>query len=247
MQGWPGAGAPVFRVMLYAFLLALFIRTFLFQPFNIPSSSMEDTLLVGDYLFVTKFSYGYSKHALPWSPNLFRGRVWSGQPERGDVVVFKLPVRPTDDYIKRVVGLPGDRIQMIDGVLHINGVPCRLKRVDDFRRVQADGREERIPRFIETLPNGVSYHVLDRDPDFTGWDNTQEFVVPAGHYFMMGDNRDQSNDSRIPNSGVGFVPEENLVGRADLILFSTDGSAKNWEVWKWPWAVRAGRFFHAIH
>lgn len=241
--GW---GAEVFRVVFYALLLAVFIRTFLFQPFNIPSSSMEDTLLVGDYLFVTKFSYGYSKHTFPWSPNLFSGRFWSGQPQRGDVVVFKLPARPSEDYIKRVVGLPGDRIQMIDGVLHINGVPCKMKRADDFVRVSPYGYEERIPRYIETLPNGVSHYVLDRDPDYPGWDNTQEFVVPAGHYFMMGDNRDQSNDSRIPNSGVGFVPEENLVGRADLILFSTDGSAKNWEIWKWPAAIRYSRLFQSI-
>ena len=241
--GW---GAEVFRVVLYALILAVFIRTFLFQPFNIPSSSMEDTLLVGDYLFVTKFSYGYSKHTFPWSPNLFSGRVWSGNPQRGDVAVFKLPARPSEDYIKRIVGLPGDRIQMIDGVLHINGVPCKMQRIEDFVRISPYGYEERIPRFVETLPNGVSHHILDRDPDYPGWDNTQEFIVPAGHYFMMGDNRDQSNDSRIPNSGVGFVPEENLVGRADLILFSTDGSAKNWEVWKWPAAFRYSRLFQSI-
>jgi signal peptidase I len=114
-------------------------------------------------------------------------------------------------------------------------------------RVSAFGGKERSPRFLETLPNGVSYHVLDQSLDYPGWDDTQEFVVPPGHYFMMGDNRDQSNDSRIPNSGVGFVPEENLVGRADLILFSTDGSAKNWEFWKWPWAIRYGRIFQSIH
>ncbi len=253
MGRWVPAGwrlewaANVFRVVFYALLLAVVIRTLIFQPFNIPSGSMENTLLVGDYFFVTKFSYGYSKHSLPWSPALFSGRIWSGQPERGDVVVFKLPARPGEDYIKRVVGLPGDRIQMIDGVLHINGMPCQMRRVDDYVRVSAFGGKERIPRFLETLPNGVSYHVLDQSLDYPGWDDTQEFVVPPGHYFMMGDNRDQSNDSRIPNSGVGFVPEENLVGRADLILFSTDGSAKNWEFWKWPWAIRYGRIFQSIH
>lgn len=241
--GWAGG---VFRIVFYAMLLAVFIRTFLFQPYNIPSSSMEETLLVGDYLFVTKFSYGYSKHTFPWSPNLFSGRVWTGAPERGDVVVFKLPARPTEDYIKRVVGLPGDRIQMIDGVLHINGVPCKLDKAEDFVRVTRDGLTEHIPRFLETLPNGARHYILDREPDYPGWDNTQEFVVPARHYFMMGDNRDQSNDSRIANSGVGFVPEENLVGRADLILFSTDGSAQNWEIWKWPSALRYGRFLHGI-
>lgn len=239
--------ANVFRVVFYALLLAVVIRTFIFQPFNIPSGSMENTLLVGDYFFVTKFSYGYSHHSLPWSPRLFSGRVWGGQPERGDVVVFKLPARPTEDYIKRVVGLPGDRIQMIGGILHINGIPVRMEKVEDYVRVTPFGGEERYERFRETLPNGVSHYVLSREPDYPGWDDTQEFVVPPGHYFMMGDNRDQSNDSRIPNSGVGFVPEENLVGRADLILFSTDGSAKNWEFWKWPAAIRYGRFFQGIH
>ena len=236
----------MFRVVFYALLLAVVIRTFIFQPFNIPSGSMENTLLVGDYFFVTKFSYGYSKHSLPWSPALFSGRVWGAQPERGDVVVFKLPARPSEDYIKRVVGLPGDRIQMIDGLLYINGIPCERKEAEPYIRLSAYGEEERIDRYLETLPNGVSYHVLDQTPGHQGWDDTQEFVVPPGHYFMMGDNRDQSNDSRVPNSGVGFVPEENLVGRADLILFSTDGSAKNWEVWKWPTAVRYGRFFMGI-
>jgi signal peptidase I len=135
---------------------------------------------------------------------------------------------------------------MIDGLLYINGIPCERKEAEPYIRLSAYGEEERIDRYLETLPNGVSYHVLDQTPGHQGWDDTQEFVVPPGHYFMMGDNRDQSNDSRIPNSGVGFVPEENLVGRADLILFSTDGSAKNWEIWKWPTAIRYGRFFMGI-
>jgi signal peptidase I len=233
------------KTVTYALLIAVVIRTFLYQPFNIPSSSMENTLLIGDYLFVSKFSYGYSKHSFPWSPNLFSGRVWSGTPERGDVVVFKLPARPWEDYIKRVVGLPGDRVQMIDGVLHINGEPCKLERVEDFVEIGEDGYETRVPRFRETMPGGVSHDILDRQPDYP-FDNTQEFVVPAGHYFMMGDNRDNSNDSRVPDSGVGFVPEENLVGRADIIFFSTDGSAQIWEFWKWPWAIRYSRFFHTI-
>ena len=234
------------KTVTYALVIAVVIRTFLFQPFNIPSSSMEDTLLIGDYLFVTKFSYGYSNHSFPWSPGLFKGRVWSAPPERGDVVVFRLPARPWEDYIKRVVGLPGDRIQMIDGVLHINGEPCKMKRIADFVRKTPYGYDEHVSRFLETLPNGVVHEILDNEPDKPGADNTQEFVVPPGHYFMMGDNRDNSNDSRIPDSGVGFVPEENLVGRADMIFFSTDGSAQVWEFWKWPWAIRYGRFFHAI-
>ena len=234
------------KTIAYALLIALVIRTFLYQPFNIPSSSMEDTLLVGDYLFVSKFSYGYSNYSFPWSPSLFSGRIWQGQPERGDVVVFKYPARPTEDYIKRLVGLPGDRIQMIDGVLHINGEPSKLERVEDYVEVLSDGFENNVPRYRETLPGGVVHYILDREPDKPGADNTQEFVVPAGHYFMMGDNRDNSNDSRIPDSGVGFVPEENLVGRADIIFFSTNGNAQIWEVWKWPWAIRYGRFLNAI-
>jgi signal peptidase I len=247
-QGEVSSGSWVLealKTVVYALLIAIVIRTFLFQPFNIPSTSMEETLLVGDYLFVSKFSYGYSKHSFPYSPEVMGGRVWAAEPERGDVAVFRLPARPWEDYIKRVVGMPGDRIQMIDGVLHINGSPCKLERVDDFVQVTAYG-EERVPRYRETLPNGVQYYVLDREPDKSGADNTQEFVVPPGHYFMMGDNRDNSNDSRIPESGVGFVPSENLVGRADIIFFSTDGSAQIWEVWKWPWAIRYGRFFHTI-
>ena len=236
----------VLKTVTYAFVIAAFIRTFLFQPFNIPSGSMEDTLLVGDYLFVSKFAYGYSKHSFPWSPELFDGRAWAAPPERGDVAVFRLPVRPWEDYIKRVVGLPGDRIQMIDGVLYINGEPCKLERVEDHIATDAYGYELRIPKFRETLPNGVSHFILDAEPDKAGADDTQEFVVPAGPYFMMGDNRDNSNDSRMADSGVGFVPEENLVGRADIIFFSTDGSAQVWEFWKWPAAIRYSRFLHTV-
>jgi signal peptidase I len=237
----------VLKTVFYAFLIAAFIRTFLFQPFNIPSGSMENTLLVGDYLFVSKFAYGYSNHSFPYSPEMIKGRIWSASPERGDVVVFRLPVRPWEDYIKRVVGLPGDRVQMIDGVLHINGEPCKMERVEDYVTVDTYGSELRVPRFRETFPNGTSHYVLDAKADEPGADDTQEFVVPPGHYFMMGDNRDHSNDSRMADSGVGFVPEENLVGRADIIFFSTDGSAQISEIWKWPAAFRYDRFFHSIN
>ena len=246
-SSWRSSAAlEAIKTVAFALLIALFIRTFLYQPFNIPSSSMEDTLMVGDYLFVSKFSYGYSNYSLPWSPSVIHGRFWSAQPQRGDVVVFKYPARPSEDYIKRLVGLPGDRIQMIDGVLHINGEPCKLVRVADYVEVSPEGYETRAKRYRETMPGGVVHDILDREPDKAGADNTQEFVVPPGHYFMMGDNRDNSNDSRIPDSGVGFVPEENLVGRADIIFFSTDGSAQIYEIWKWPWAFRYGRFFHTI-
>jgi signal peptidase I len=246
-QWWRSSAlAEALRTIVYALLIAAFIRTFLYQPFNIPSSSMENTLLVGDYLFVSKFSYGYSNYSFPWSPNLFSGRIWSARPERGDVVVFRLPAKPWEDYIKRVVGLPGDRIQMIEGVLHINGEPAKLERVEDYVEVDETGFENRIPRYRETLPNGVTHYVLDRIPDYAAADDTQEFVVPPGTYFMMGDNRDNSNDSRIAGSGVGFVPEENLIGRADIIFFSTDGSAQIWEFWRWPWAIRYSRFFTIV-
>lgn len=240
------AGMEILRTFAFALLIALFIRTFLFQPFNIPSGSMENTLLVGDYLFVSKFSYGYSNYSFPWSPNLFSGRILRGEPQRGDVVVFRLPARPWEDYIKRLVGLPGDRIQMIEGVLYINGAPCKLERVDDYVETQPGSFERHVPRFRETFPDGSTHYVLDRRPDNPGADDTQEFVVPPGHYFMMGDNRDNSNDSRIADSGVGFVPEENLVGRADIIVFSMDDSAQLWQIWKWPWALRGDRFFGSV-
>jgi signal peptidase I len=246
-QGWRSSSlVEAVKTVASALLIAVVIRTFLFQPFNIPSSSMENTLLVGDYLFVSKFAYGYSKHSFPWSPPLFDGRVWSAPPQRGDVAVFKLTSDPSQDFIKRVIGLPGDRIQMIDSVLYINGEPCKQERIGDYVAVDEYGQEHQIPRYRETLPGGVTHEILDMDLDKPGADNTQEFVVPEGHYFMMGDNRDNSNDSRMADSGVGFVPEENLVGRADIIFFSTDGSAQIWEIWKWPTAIRYSRFFHTI-
>src|SRR5439155_14666438 len=189
-----GIGETI-RVIIHALIIALVIRTFLFQPFNIPSGSMKETLLVGDYLFVSKFSYGYSHYSLPFSPPLFSGRIFGAAPERGDVVVFRLPKDDSTDYIKRVIGLPGDRIQMVDGLLHINGVPVKRERVGDFIDDE-DGADARVRRWRETLPNGVRYETLDLlDNGFL--DNTEEYVVPAGHYFMIGDNRDNSADSRV--------------------------------------------------
>jgi signal peptidase I len=227
------------RTLFYAILIALVVRTLFFEPFNIPSGSMKPTLLVGDYLFTSKYAYGYSKHSLPFSPPLFGGRVLEDLPQRGDVVVFKLPSDGRTDYIKRVVGLPGDRIQMRDGVLHINGEAVTKERVGGF--VDDEGRE--LARFVETLPNGRQYEVLDATANGP-YDTTRVFEVPADHLFVMGDNRDNSMDSRIRL--VGFVPIENLVGRAEVIFFSTDGTAALWELWKWPFAVRYGRLLDTI-
>src|SRR5260221_11693850 len=235
-----GLGETI-RVVIHALLIALVIRTFLFQPFNIPSGSMKATLLVGNYLFVSKYSYGYSHYSIPMSPplpSLFSGRIFGSEPNRGDIVVFRLPKDDSTDYIKRVIGLPGDRIQMIDGVLHINGEPVKRERVDDFIETEEGTRATRVKRWRETLPNGVSYTTLDLiDNGF--YDNTQEYVVPAGHFFMMGDNRDNSTDSRVL-SQVGYVPFENLVGRAQLIFFSVGEGERAWQVWMWPWTVRWG-------
>lgn len=232
------------KVVVQALLIALVIRTFLFQPFNIPSGSMMNTLLIGDYLFVNKFSYGYSRYSFPFGAAPFSGRILASTPERGDVAVFKLPADNSTDFIKRVIGLPGDKIQMIEGVLHINGEAVPKRRIDDFVDTDKTGKEIRIPRFIETLPNGVSYEVLDSDPDGF-WDNTRVYEVPAGHYFMMGDNRDNSSDSRVL-SYVGYVPYENFVGRASIIFFSIREEAPVWQIWRWPWDVRWNRIFDTL-
>jgi len=239
-----GLGETV-KIVIQALILALLVRTFLYQPFNIPSGSMKDTLLIGDYLFVSKFSYGYSRYSFPFSPDLFEGRFWAGAgPQPGDIAVFKLPSDTSQDYIKRVIGLPGDRVQMIDGELYLNDKPVPRVQLSDVTTTDQFGRERSVSRYRETLPNGVSYETLDMGPGNSA-DNTEVFVVPEGHYFMMGDNRDNSLDSRVSprQGGVGFVPLENFIGRADIIFFSIDENARAWEFWKWPWTVRLDRLF----
>ena len=236
-----GLGETI-SVIVQALLLAFVIRSLLFQPFSIPSGSMRPTLLEGDYLFVSKYAYGYSRYSFPLSPNLFSGRIWSAEPQRGDVAVFRFPPNPKIDYIKRVIGLPGDRIQMKNGVLFINNEAVKREKTGQITDVDVTEVIEPVDVYRETLPNGVSYDTLDIDPNSRS-DNTNEFVVPAGHFFMMGDNRDNSNDSRL---GVGFVPIENFVGRATRIFFSLSGGASPLEIWKWPSSIRADRLLDSV-
>jgi signal peptidase I len=240
-------------VLLEAVAIAIVIRIFLFQPFNIPSGSMKPTLLIGDYLFVSKYSYGYSRYSFPFGLNLFNGRVFFSDPHRGDVIVFKTPADNSTDYIKRLIGLPGDRIQMIGGVLNINGVPVKRERAEDVMTNTRCGWHS-VPRYRETLPNGKSFltQKLSEVCELNKLgqaDNTEVFVVPPHAYFMMGDNRDDSADSRFPvaNGGVGFVPEENLVGRARILFFSIDENASWFAPWRWPFEIRWTRIGNVIH
>jgi signal peptidase I len=233
------------KTVIYAGLIAIVIRTFFFQPFNIPSASMEATLLVGDYLFVEKFSYGYSRYTFPFGGWPFgdkmQGRYFAHEPTRGDVIVFKYPQDNSTDFIKRLIGMPGDTIQMKQGTLYINDKAVPKKRIADYVET-IDGEQHHVPQYEETLPEGKTYKVLDRDPE-GALDTTEAFHVPAGHYFMMGDNRDNSDDSR---AAVGYVPAENLEGKAEIRFFSTDGSARVWEIWKWPFAVRYSRILTMV-
>ena len=233
------------KTVIYAGLIAVVIRTFLFQPFNIPSASMEATLLVGDYLFVEKFSYGYSRYTFPFGGwplgDSMHGRFLARAPQRGDVVVFKFPQDNSTDFIKRLIGIPGDRIQMRSGLLYLNGKLVPRTRVADYVE-RVDGEEHHVPQYQETLPGGKTYLTLDRDPE-GALDHTDIFVVPPDHYFMMGDNRDNSDDSR---AAVGYVPAENLEGKAEFRFFSIDSSAPIWQFWKWPLAIRYSRLLTPI-
>ncbi len=233
------------KTIVYAGLIAIGIRTVAFEPFNIPSGSMIPTLLIGDYLFVSKYSYGYSRYSLPFAPHLFDGRIFGRLPDRGDVAVFKYPQDNQTDYIKRIVGLPGDRVQMKSGQLYINGTLVPRQAAGDYAADEQGSRT--VARlYIETLPNGSKHDILKMYEE-GGLNTTPEFKVPEGHVFAMGDNRDNSADSRIMDgSGVGFVPVENLVGRAEFIFFSIDGRAPWWEVWEWPFEIRWNRLLHGI-
>ncbi len=231
------------RTLVYAIAIALFVRTFAYEPFNIPSGSMKPTLLVGDYLFVSKFAYGYSRYSLPLSLPLFSGRIFEALPEHGDVAVFKLPTDNKTDYIKRIVGLPGDRLQVKGGILHVNGEPADLEPIEPFID-DMDGRQNPVARFLETLPGTDQPHAILDLTERGRLDNTPVFAVPAGHVFAMGDNRDNSLDSRT--DAVGFIPIENLIGRAEIMMFSVNGSARIWEPWKWPWAIRYDRLLKRI-
>ncbi|MEP1205864.1 MAG: signal peptidase I [Rhizobiaceae bacterium] len=226
-------------VVLQALLLALILRTFLFQPFNIPSGSMKPTLLVGDYIFVSKWSYGYSHHSLPFSPKIFSGRIWGSDPERGDVVVFKYPSDTSKDYIKRIIGLPGDKVQLRESVVLINGKPVERNKQGEFTD---ESTGVTVPIYMETQANGNSYQTIDIQPNNYA-DSTPEFVVPEGHYFFLGDNRDNSADSRFD---VGMVPAENLVGKAQIMFLSLKDGAAAWQFWKWPTSMRWDRLFTGL-
>jgi len=232
-EGWIDA----IKTVVYAALIAIVIRTVGYEPFNIPSGSMLPTLLVGDFLFVSKFSYGYSRYSLPYSVGLWSGRIFYRQPRRGDIAVFKLPRDNSTDYIKRIIGIEGDRIQVVDGILRINGLPVERRPLGEYSS-EDDGPRERLHLYLEILPGGRRHQIVERS-DHDRYDNTMEYRVPPGHVFVMGDNRDNSLDSR-ELSAVGFVPIENLVGRAEFLFFSLEGPF--WEVWNW----RFSRFFMAV-
>jgi signal peptidase I len=246
----------VFLIKLLVIVVAF--RSFIFAPFNIPSESMLPGLQKGDYLLAAKWPYGYSRYSLPFSVPLIPGKILASQPQRGDIAIFKAPPLNDTDYIKRVIGLPGDQVQMIGGVLHLNGVAVPKVRVADaeiplaadsncflpvYEVTRPDGsRYCQYPRFRETLPGGKNYYVLDvaRTPQ----DDTPPFIVPEGSLFLMGDNRDNSMDSRFPatpGGGIGIVPQENLVGKATIMMFSTDGTASWVKPWTWLTATRWSR------
>ena len=233
------------KTLFYALVLAIIIRSLLIQPFYIPSSSMEPTLLVGDRLFVTKYSYGYSKHSFPFSPPILNKRIFFNSPKRGDVVVFKTPADNRTDYIKRLIGLPGDRVQFIDSRLYLNDSEILKSKIKNKTKINCGNRIIDVYEFEENLPNGKKFHTVYLK-NYT-YQNSDVFEVPDDHYFFLGDNRDCSKDSRFLSS-VGYVHKDNLVGKAQFIFFSSDKSIGSFfAFWKWHKSVRFNRFFKKIN
>ena len=230
------------KSILIAIFIALLIRSFIFEPFNIPSGSMKPNLLVGDFIFVSKYSYGFSKHSLPFSIPLIPGKIFSNTPERGDVVVFKTPENNRTDYIKRVIGLPGDKIEIKNGIIFINGSEILRKKLNDFIDTDNKTSNKRVRMYNEYFFN-KEINILDITDNGIA-DNTQLFNVPENHFFVMGDNRDNSQDSRFIST-VGFIPYENLVGKAQFIFFSLE-NARFLQIWKWPNSIRYERIFQKI-
>ncbi len=234
-----------FKTLFYALIIAIFIRSIFIQPFYIPSSSMEPNLLVGDRLFVTKYNYGYSKHSFPFSPNLFKGRIMFSEPKRGDVIVFKTPADNRTDYIKRLIGLPGDEIQFIDGNLYVNNNQIIKTLVTSTDVIFCGNQTIKVNTFEEKLPNGKKYKAPYRKED--SFQNSDKFLIPENHFFFLGDNRDCSKDSRFL-SEVGYVHKNNLVGKAQILFFSSDykiGSILKF--WQWKEILRTKRFFKLIN
>ena len=225
--------------ILVALVLALLFRSVIYEPFHIPSGSMKSTLLIGDYIFVSKYSYGYSHFSFPLPWKVFSGRILYHPPKRGDVVVFRPTQTPNVNYIKRVIGLPGDDIQIRHGILYINNKPVQHKKTIDFADNNYYNHKVAIPRYIETLPNGKSYSILQTSPD-GAVENTPIYHVPMHHFLVLGDNRDASRDSRF----IGFIPEENLVGKAQVVVFSVN-TYKHFSVL--PFSLRMNRFWHYIN
>jgi signal peptidase I len=229
-------------VIVEALLIALVFRTFLYQPFSIPTASMQSTLMIGDYFIASKFTWGFGKYSFPIALP-FNGRFFGGTPERGDVAVFRNEIT-NEDYIKRVIGLPGDRIQMQQGRLYINGVMVEREEIGTGTDTDSEMRSVPVTIYRETLPNGVS-HTIQEIADNGPLDDTAEYVVPAGHYFMMGDNRDRSQDSRVLNM-VGYVPFDAFIGKAEARFFSITNNIPPWQLWEWPANVRWDRMFQGV-
>ncbi|HZZ31592.1 MAG TPA: signal peptidase I [Phenylobacterium sp.] len=237
----------IIKTVVYALAIALFLRVLFFQPYTIPSASMEPNLYEGDYIIVSKWTYGYSKYSVPFAPPIISGRIAEHKAQRGDIVVFALPHDPHVDYIKRIIGIPGDRIQMKHGLLYLNDVQVPRVFKGTFREDSGYGFMHDVTRYQETLPGGKTYMTNDFGPD-GDLDNTDVYVVPEGHYFMMGDNRDNSSDSRVsPEAGgVGYVPAENLEGKAQIILLSWSKGASIFKPWTWVLNLEPHRFFNLL-